>query len=131
MDADQQALDGMLKALADPTRLRIVGLLGYGEICVCHIHTSLGIPQSKASRHLAYLRRNGVVQASKRGLWVYYRLAAQPDAPAQALLDTARLCASQLAVSRLDTERLTAQTGCCPYPSGDTETAACAGQTAP
>jgi hypothetical protein len=47
----------LFKALADPNRLRILGLLLTGEVCVCHIHESLKIPQSKASRHLAYLPR--------------------------------------------------------------------------
>ena len=113
MDRELQIVDQVLKALADPTRLRIVGLLRHGEICVCHIHESLRISQPKASRHLAYLRRAGLVQAEKRGLWVYYRLAAQPSAQAQALLDTARECAAHLAVGQRDAARLTAATGCC------------------
>ena len=54
-------LEGLFKALADETRLRILGLLLTGEVCVCHIHESLRIPQPKASRHLAYLRRAGLV----------------------------------------------------------------------
>ena len=77
-------VDPLLKALADPTRLRIVGLLAAGEICVCHVHDSLKISQPKASRHLAYLRRAGVVHAEKRGLWVHYRLAQQPTGVVQA-----------------------------------------------
>ena len=51
------AMEALFKALADATRLRILGLLLTGEVCVCDIHESLKIPQSKASRHLAYLRR--------------------------------------------------------------------------
>ncbi|BCS32929.1 hypothetical protein TBR22_A21530 [Luteitalea sp. TBR-22] len=62
-------------ALADPTRLRILSLLADGEICVCHIHESLDIPQPTASRHLAYLRRTGLVQTRRAGLWVHYRVA--------------------------------------------------------
>jgi ArsR family transcriptional regulator len=112
MDKDLVALDRMLKALADPTRLRIVGLLQGGEVCVCHIHDSLKIPQPKASRHLAYLRKAGLVQAEKRGLWVYYRLAAQP-AVAQTLLDAARRCVAHLTTARRDAKRLEHETGCC------------------
>lgn len=113
MDRELQAVDLVLKALADPTRLRIVGLLQHGEICVCHIHGSLGISQPKASRHLAYLRRAGVVQGEKRGLWVYYSLAAQSSKLAQALLDAARHCTSHLTTARSDAARLVAETGCC------------------
>ena len=52
-------MERLFKALADATRLRILGSLLTGEVCVCHIHESLKTPQPKASRHLAYLRRAG------------------------------------------------------------------------
>jgi ArsR family transcriptional regulator, arsenate/arsenite/antimonite-responsive transcriptional repressor len=113
MERELETVDQLLKALADPTRLRIVGLLHHGEICVCHIHSSLRISQPKASRHLAYLRRAGVVEAEKRGLWVYYRLAAQASGLAQTLLDAARHCAGHLATGKRDAARLVAETGCC------------------
>ena len=67
-------METLFKALADATRLRILGLLLTGEVCVCHIHESLKIPQPKASRHLAYLRRAGLVETRREGLWVHYRL---------------------------------------------------------
>jgi ArsR family transcriptional regulator len=66
-------------ALADPTRLRILSLLKDGEVCVCHIHASLGVPQPTASRHLAYLRRAGLVAARRDGVWMHYSLAPQTD----------------------------------------------------
>src|SRR5438128_11781059 len=72
-------MERLFKALADSTRLRIVGLLLTGEVCVCHIHESLKIAQPKASRHLAYLRRAGLVETRREGLWVYYRLADLSD----------------------------------------------------
>src|SRR5437762_8178737 len=72
-------MEGLFKALADATRLRILGLLLTGEVCVCHIHESLKVSQPKASRHLAYLRRAGLVETRKKGLWVYYRLADVSD----------------------------------------------------
>jgi ArsR family transcriptional regulator len=76
-------LEQLFRALADDTRLRILGLLAAGEICVCHIHGALGIPQPTASRHLAYLRRTGLVATRKEGLWVHYRIAVPSD-PAMA-----------------------------------------------
>ena len=70
-------METLFKALADATRLRILGLLLTGEVCVCDIHESLKIPQSKASRHLAYLRRSGLVETRRDGLWIHYRLATR------------------------------------------------------
>ena len=72
-------LDQLFSALADHTRLRILALVAGGEICVCHIHGALGIPQPTASRHLAYLRRTGLVAGRRDGLWVHYRLAVPTD----------------------------------------------------
>src|SRR3954451_22704840 len=72
-------MERLFKALGDETRLRILGLLLAGEVCVCHIHESLRISQPKASRHLAYLRRAGLVHTRRDGLWVHYRLAESPD----------------------------------------------------
>ena len=72
---DLEALTEIYAALADPTRLRILSLLRDGEICVCHIHGSLDVPQPTASRHLAYLRQAGLVEARREGTWMHYRLA--------------------------------------------------------
>ena len=114
MDKQLHAMDRVLKALADPTRLRIVGLLQRDAVCVCHIHDSLKISQPKASRHLAYLRRAGVVASEKRGLWVYYRLAPQPTPGVQAVLDAAIQSTSDLAVSTQDARRLEREIACAP-----------------
>ena len=76
---DLEALTTVYAALADPTRLRILSLLGDGEICVCHIHASLDVPQPTASRHLAYLRKSGLVEARRDGIWMHYRLAVQDN----------------------------------------------------
>ncbi|MBI2094879.1 MAG: metalloregulator ArsR/SmtB family transcription factor [Candidatus Omnitrophica bacterium] len=64
----------VFNALADETRLRILNLLAEGELCVCDIVGVLREPQSKVSRHLAYLRRAGLAQARKEGLWMHYEL---------------------------------------------------------
>lgn len=64
----------MFRALSDPTRLRLLSLLKEGEQCVCHLVEVLGVSQPAASRHLAYLRKVGLVTGRKEGLWHYYRL---------------------------------------------------------
>lgn len=66
-----------LKALADPTRLRIVSLLRHGELCVCDLMESLQLPQSTISRHLSFLKNAGWVSASRDGKWMHYKLLAQ------------------------------------------------------
>jgi len=63
------------KALSDPTRLNIVMLLAEGELCVCQIEAALGIHQAKISRHLAYLRKHGIVKVRSQWKWKYYSLA--------------------------------------------------------
>src|SRR4029077_5638782 len=83
-------MESLFKALADATRLRILGLLLAGEVCVCDIHQSLKIPQSKASRHLAYLRRSGLVETRREGLWVHYRLGRLGDPVLNAIGDAVR-----------------------------------------
>ena len=65
----------MFRAFSDPTRLRILNLLSGGELCVCDIVCVLEMSQPKVSRHLAYLRRSGLVLARRQGLWMHYRLA--------------------------------------------------------
>jgi ArsR family transcriptional regulator len=100
------SLETLFKALADRTRLRILGLLLDGEVCVCHIHESLGLPQPKISRHLAYLRRTGLVEARKGGLWVHYRLARMDDPVMQALVDAAGHAIGHVASGEKDRRRL-------------------------
>ena len=76
-------LEGVFKALADKTRLRILALLGANEVCVCHIHDSLGLPQPTISRHLAYLRKSGLVDVRRDGVWMHYQIATGLDPVAQ------------------------------------------------
>ncbi|HZQ92272.1 MAG TPA: metalloregulator ArsR/SmtB family transcription factor [Terriglobales bacterium] len=77
-------LESLFRALADPTRLRILNLMAESEICVCFFVAILGASQPKVSRHLAYLRRAGLVAARRDGKWMHYRIAtpAQPQAAA-------------------------------------------------
>lgn len=79
------------QAVADPTRVRIVAtLLAAGELCVCHVEAALDITQSRASRHLATLRRAGLVAVRRDGAWVHYRVPAKPDAAAAVVLAAIR-----------------------------------------
>ncbi len=66
-------------ALADKTRLRILNLLREDEICVCFFSEALDESQPKISRHLAYLRKSGLVEARRDGKWIHYRLAQPSD----------------------------------------------------
>jgi ArsR family transcriptional regulator len=65
----------MFRAFSDRTRLRILHLLSEGELCVGDLVQVLRVPQPTASRHLAYLRRAGLVVTRKNGQWNYYKLA--------------------------------------------------------
>jgi ArsR family transcriptional regulator len=80
------SLDVLFRALADPTRLRLVNLMGNREICVCYFVEILGMSQPKISRHLAYLRRAGIVTSRRNGKWMHYRLSIPKDETAAAIL---------------------------------------------
>jgi ArsR family transcriptional regulator len=62
------------RCLCDETRLRILHLLRRQPLCVCHLQAALQLPQVAVSKHLAYLRRHGLVVANRRGPWMLYRL---------------------------------------------------------
>ena len=87
MESELPTLEQLLKALGDQTRLRILNLLRAREVCVCHIHESLGIPQPKASRHLAVLRRVGLVKTRRHGVWISYQLGEIDDPLLQRIMD--------------------------------------------
>jgi ArsR family transcriptional regulator, arsenate/arsenite/antimonite-responsive transcriptional repressor len=81
-------LAGLLKALADETRLQMLALLlERPELCVCHFERTLSIGQSKASRHLRYLLNAGLVADRRDGVWMHYRLAEELPAKRQLILD--------------------------------------------
>ncbi len=67
--------------LCDATRLRLLNLLAAGPLCVCHIEAVLRLPQARISRHLAYLRRNGMVVTEQVGNWRIYALVSPPPPP--------------------------------------------------
>ena len=96
----------IFKAFADPTRLRILALLQQGELCVCHIVEVLGESQPKVSRHLATLRRAGLVRARTEGRWKHYALPEDPEDLEAHLLRCVPACLSQVDPIRGDLRRL-------------------------
>ncbi len=81
----------LFKALADQTRLRLINLIGDEEICVCFFVEVLKTNQPKISRHLAYLKRAGVVAARREGKWMHYRLVEPADPHAARIFREVRL----------------------------------------
>jgi ArsR family transcriptional regulator len=79
----------LFAALADRTRLRLLNLMNGREVCVCYFVEILKQGQPKISRHLAYLRRAGIVKARRDGKWMHYRIERPADAGAAAILDAA------------------------------------------
>ena len=105
----------MLKAFADPIRLRLLNLLGgeQEEVCVCHLHGALELPQPTVSRHLAYLRKHGLVVGRKEGLWVHYRLAKPRTGLHRILLGCLGTCLGDPEIFRQDQERMARRIACC------------------
>ena len=100
----------LFSALADETRLRILHLIGDREVCVCFFVESLDEPQPKVSRHLAYLRRTGLVAARREGKWMHYRIAPL-DTSAAAILKNALDWVSELPKAKRDMSRFSS--ACC------------------
>jgi len=101
-------LDAVFKGFADPTRIRILSLLAAGELCVCDIVEILGLPQPAVSRHLAYLRRSGLVEVTRDAKFAHYRLAAAEHAVHRNLINCVRTCFR--GITSLDRERRKAET---------------------
>jgi ArsR family transcriptional regulator len=106
-------IEALFKALADATRLRILALLVGGEICVCEIHGALKLPQPTVSRHLAYLRRSGLVATRRDGLWIHYRIASPDDTVLRTLTEIVTHALSHVDTIAKDAVRLRKATGCC------------------
>jgi ArsR family transcriptional regulator len=110
-------VDLMFRAFCDRTRLRILSLLQAGESCVGDIVESLQVPQPRVSRHLAYLRRAGLVTSRKDGLWCHYSLTPPKTEFHRKLLECAITCFREVPEIRSDTARarkLKHAGGCCP-----------------
>lgn len=103
------------RALSDETRLRIMMLLTQGELCVCDLMVVLDEPQSKVSRHLAYLKHSGLTNSKRAGVWMHYRLKEPADDIHRAQIDFLKEQLSHLPQFRIDREKLLAlkkQGGC-------------------
>jgi ArsR family transcriptional regulator len=107
-------VDLAFRAFSDRTRLRILNLLRGGELCVCDLIDVLGVPQAKVSRHLAYLRRAGLVHVRKDGLWSYYTLTAAKGAFHTKLLECLACCFTDVPELAKDAARLGRQKKCGP-----------------
>src|SRR5918999_6326412 len=83
-------LELLFRALADRTRLRLLNLMGEDEVCVCFLVEALRLSQPKISRHLAYLRRAGIVLTRRDGKCMHYRLIAPADARLAPVLSAVR-----------------------------------------
>jgi ArsR family transcriptional regulator len=85
----------LFRALADPTRLRLLNLMSYDEVCVCFFVEVLGISQPKISRHLAYLRRAGLVAARRQWKWMHYRIVNPADSHTARILQEVQVWLAQ------------------------------------
>ena len=98
-------LDEILKAAADPTRLRLLNLLRLGSICVCDLQAVLRIPQPTVSRHLAALRHAGLVTDARKGTRIVYSLTPTVTTQVEALHDLLDRCCPEDGVMRADIVR--------------------------
>jgi ArsR family transcriptional regulator len=100
-----------LAALADRTRLRLLNLMDRKEVCVCYFVEFLGQSQPKISRHLAYLRRAGIVAARREGKWMHYKIVVPKHAGAARILSEALSVLSEDKAMQADLTRL--NRACC------------------
>jgi ArsR family transcriptional regulator len=96
-------LETLFSGFADPTRLRILNLLAAGELCVCDLVDLLDLPQPLVSRHLAYLRRAGLVAVTRTSKYSHYRLAEPANAVHRNLINCVGSCF--VGIRSLDRER--------------------------
>ena len=104
-------MERLFLGLADGTRLRLLNLMADQEVCVCYFVEALQLPQPTISRHLAYLRRAGVVAARRDGKWMHYRVVVPQNPFArQLIVDTLRWLASDRQMQR---DRARLNRACC------------------
>ena len=104
-------LDEFFAALADRTRLRLLNLMRDGEVCVCFFAETLGTNNPKISRHLAYLKRAGLVKARRDGKWMHYSLEPPAEPQAAELFDS--LLKTLEADNEMQADRLNLVNVCC------------------
>jgi ArsR family transcriptional regulator len=111
------AVNRLFRALSDPLRLRILHLLTDGDVCVGDLVSVLRVPQPTASRHLAYLKRAGLISARKNSYWTFYALAPARSAFHRKLLECLNTCYTEvpdLAKDQTRMKKVRASGGCCP-----------------
>lgn len=111
------SIDLMFRAFSDQTRLRILCALQEGELCVGDLVDILEAPQPRVSRHLAYLRKAGLVVARKSGLWSHYSLAPAKTPFHRKLLECLGKCFGEVPEIKADAARaakIRKSGGCCP-----------------
>jgi ArsR family transcriptional regulator len=106
MGNKQYSIELLFKALADRTRLRLINLMGNTEVCVCFFVEVLKTNQPKISRHLAYLKRAGVVSARRDGKWIHYRIVEPPEPHAAKIFREVRECLANDPAMQSDRARL-------------------------
>jgi ArsR family transcriptional regulator len=106
MNKPERSGELLFKALADRTRLRLINLMGEHEICVCFLVEVLKMSQPKISRHLAYLRRAGVVATRRDGKWMHYRIIEPEDSHAARIFREVRAWLSNHPAMQGDRTRL-------------------------
>jgi ArsR family transcriptional regulator len=114
--APKNKVDLMLRAFADPIRLRVLNVLQDGELCVCDLVAVLNLPQPTVSRHLSYLRRAGVVRMRQERSWNFYALAPARGAFHAKLLECLATCYADvrgLTQDRSRSRKLRSRGGCC------------------
>lgn len=99
-------MEALFRSLADRTRLRLLNLMADGEVCVCFFVEIIGTNQPKISRHLAYLRRAGIVSARRDGKWMHYRIVEPRDPFAASVLADVRAWLNNDADMQRDRKRL-------------------------
>ena len=104
-------IERFFQALGDNTRLRLLNLMDDQEICVCYFVEILGGPQPKISRHLAYLRSAGIVEARREGKWMHYRIVMPPHSGASQVLRQTLAWLKDAKTMQADKARLTK--ACC------------------
>ena len=118
MASTNDKVDKMFRAFSDRTRLRLLNLLRGGETCVCDLVAVLRVSQPKVSRHLAYLRRVGLVVDRRDGSWMYYSLAPAKSEFHKSLLNCLACCFQSVPELKKDTARFgrpgsSGSTNCC------------------
>ncbi len=104
-------MEKLFAALADRTRLRLLNLMSDGEVCVCYFVEVLQMNQPNISRHLAYLKSAGIVEARRDGKWMHYRIIEPTDEAAGRILREVRYWLTEDKEMQRDRTRL--QKFCC------------------